>query len=309
MSVTGHQYKATRVRGLAPWSPTDATRQVLGQVDQVIDEFRDYLPITVRQVFYRLVGAYGFEKSDQAYKRLLEYVNRGRRSGMISWYSFRDDRFESQGGGGWDNPQQVIDSTIYTAEAYKRDRQDGQPFRTEIWVEAAGMIPQVAKMVRQYSIPVASSGGFNGTGSKHEMAQKIIEQWDNEERPTRILHIGDFDPSGVAIVDSLADDINHFIEDSSGHWAEDVVQWHRAVVTPEQIERYDLPGAPPNPRDNRSGFEAEAVQAEALSPPQLELEILAAVRDEWDQDIYERLLAEETEERDRLIESLRDLSL
>lgn len=48
-----------RVRGFAAWTPRANSRAVLGQVHQVLDEYRAHLPLTVRQIFYRLVGGYG----------------------------------------------------------------------------------------------------------------------------------------------------------------------------------------------------------------------------------------------------------
>ncbi len=305
MSVTGHTYKATRVRGLAPWSPKDTTLLVLDDIAGVLEEYQAYLPMTARQVFYRLVGAHGYDKTEKAYSRLLEYLNRGRRAGLIPWRSIRDDGFDTTGGGGWDNPQQVIDSAIHTAEAYKRDHQDGQPQYIEVWVEAAGMMPQVARMLRAYSIPVYSSGGFNSTTSKYDTARRIVDRWDSEERPTRVLHIGDYDPSGVAVIDSLADDLNRFIRDMQiNPYAAEFV---RAAVTPQQIADLDLPGSPAKATDNRAGFTDLAVQAEALSPPQLEEIVVGQVTSEWEQPTLDALLVTEAEERAWLIEKLGDI--
>ena len=60
----------TRVRGFAPWSPQAATLELLEQVRAVLDEYEDYLPLTIRQIFYRLVGAHNYDKTEQAYDRL-----------------------------------------------------------------------------------------------------------------------------------------------------------------------------------------------------------------------------------------------
>ena len=46
----------TRVRGLAPWCPQTKTRELLDTVRAVLAEYADYLPLTVRQIFYRLVS-------------------------------------------------------------------------------------------------------------------------------------------------------------------------------------------------------------------------------------------------------------
>ena len=82
----------TRVRGSASWSPKADTLALLDQVRGVLDEYEDYLPLAIRQIFYRLVGAHGYEKTEQAYGRLCEHLNRARRSRLISMDVIRDDR-------------------------------------------------------------------------------------------------------------------------------------------------------------------------------------------------------------------------
>ena len=81
----------TRVRGLALWQPQHRTRDLLGMVQAVLVEYAEYLPLTVRQIFYRLVGAHGYGKTEQAYARLGEHLNRARRAGLIQFSSIRDD--------------------------------------------------------------------------------------------------------------------------------------------------------------------------------------------------------------------------
>ena len=49
----------------------------------ILTEYADYLPLTLRQIFYRLLGADGFPKTEDEDKILGEYLNRARRSGRI----------------------------------------------------------------------------------------------------------------------------------------------------------------------------------------------------------------------------------
>lgn len=300
MTVTGHHYTSTRVRGLADWNPNRATKVVLGAVLGIIDQYREHLPLTARQLFYRLVAVHGYDKTEKAYKRLLEYLNRARRAGIIPWNAIRDDGFSSTGGGGYNSPEDWIEATIDDAAAYHRDRQDGQAFRFEVWVEAEGMVPQIARAVAPFGIPVASSGGFNSTTAKYGAARQIARR----DLPTVVLHIGDYDPSGVAIIDSLASDISAFVEDLGGV---DDPTFSRVAITPEQQQRFGLPGAPRKPTDNRAGFEDETVQAEALTPDQLRDELLDGLRAWWDPDAYDELLAVEEAERSTLVEGIEQI--
>jgi hypothetical protein len=80
----------TRPRGFAPWNPQGKTRHLLAQIETVLDEYADYLPLTIRQVFYRLVGKFGYDKTEQAYSRLCEAFNCARRVGLISFDAIRD---------------------------------------------------------------------------------------------------------------------------------------------------------------------------------------------------------------------------
>ena len=54
-----------RPKGDAPWRPQRQTYVLLDQVHAVLDEYAEHLPLTVRQIFYRLVGAYGYEKTER----------------------------------------------------------------------------------------------------------------------------------------------------------------------------------------------------------------------------------------------------
>ena len=75
--------RRTRPRGFAAWCPRPDTLALVAQVQAVLDEYAAHLPLTVRQVFYRLVGAQGFDKTERAYARLCETVGRARRAALL----------------------------------------------------------------------------------------------------------------------------------------------------------------------------------------------------------------------------------
>jgi hypothetical protein len=53
-----------RPRGYADWRPQAKTRVLLEQVQHVFAAYKDYLPLTVRQVFYALVAGFAYAKTD-----------------------------------------------------------------------------------------------------------------------------------------------------------------------------------------------------------------------------------------------------
>jgi hypothetical protein len=62
----------------------------------VLVEYVGQLPLTLRQIFYGLVGLYAYEKSEMAYKRLTELLNKSRCAGLVEMSAVRDDGFVNE---------------------------------------------------------------------------------------------------------------------------------------------------------------------------------------------------------------------
>jgi hypothetical protein len=181
---------------------------LLDQVAAVLEEYEEQLPLTVRQIFYRLVGAYGFEKTEQAYGRLCQHLVRARRARLIPFEAIRDDGVASISSAFYGSPEDFWDDTGRRIRAYRRDRQTGQEEYLELWCEAAGMAPQLATVADTYSVPVFSAGGFASLTAVRQIAERALDRLV----PTVILHVGDFDPSGESIFESMVEDARAFVD-------------------------------------------------------------------------------------------------
>jgi hypothetical protein len=285
----------TRVRGFAPWQPRGATRNLLDQVLAVLDEYADYLPLTLRQIFYRLVGAHGYEKTERAYGRLGEHLNRARRSRLIPMADIRDDGGQCVVPVCWASADDFLQTVRETAANMRLDRTAGQDTRLAVICEAAGMVPQLARVANEYGIMVRSRGGFDSTTVRHELAEAATA----DERTTEYLHIGDHDPSGVHVFLAFAEDIVAFARELGAS-----VRFTRLAVTPEQIRALGLPTAPPKSTDRRA-FAGDTSQAEAIPPDVLAQILRNAIEDRLDQEAYRRVLEQERETQRELVRRLR----
>ncbi len=283
----GAERRATRVRGFAPWRPQTATRMLLDQIGSVLEEYRNYLPLTCRQVFYRLVGAHEYDKTETAYARLCETLNRARRAELISMEDIRDDGGASIEPNYWNGPDHFLDSVRQNAEELRLDRTEGQPTTIVLMCEAAGMAPQIARVADYYGLPVLSSGGFDSVTEKHRLASRLTRDGYKHDRNAEVLHIGDHDPSGVHIFSALAEDVENFARRS-----EIGVRFIRLAVTPAQMVVLNLSTAPPKPGDGRA-FAGETCQAEAIPPDMLEHIVREAVEERLDQAAFRTVLARE----------------
>src|SRR3954452_2185771 len=148
----GATRRATRPRGFAPWRPQRETLKLLEQVQAILHEYRDYLPLTLRQIFYRLVGAYDYPKTEKAYGNLGEHLNRARRAEIIPMNAIRDDGGVRQGGCGWSSPSAFLRSLHRQAAGFRLDRSKDQPTTLMVLCEAAGMVPQLARATDPYDV-------------------------------------------------------------------------------------------------------------------------------------------------------------
>ena len=294
------KYPKARPKGFASYSPQAKARRLLEQVFEIFEEYREFLPLTVRQIFYRLVGRFDYPKTENAYDSLANILNRARRGGMVPFEYIRDDGVQESNPTGYTGKDQLYAVIQRAAKSYKLIGSVGQEIAIEVWVEAAGMVPLVESVADPYGVKVISSGGFSSVGAVHDAAQRIAKR----ERQTVILNIGDHDSSGLSIYDSQAEDVFQMITKLNPWRSPD---FERIAVTEEQIEWLGLPGSPPKATDKRGDWEGETVQVEAMPPDVLVNEVREAILEHTDEKVWDETVRRSKEERAELIAQLKDL--
>jgi hypothetical protein len=276
-----------RSRGfILDWKPRAETEKLINDVKSVLAQYvPTYGPMTLRQIFYRLISTVAFPKTEKDCKRLNEAVGNARRARLIGFDEIRDDGDVVDVPDGWDSLDHFRDTVQHMAERFTLSGDLGQPYRIIVMVEAAGMVPQVRRVCSPYGVEVRSAGGFNGLTGKYALAGNIIKTFATEGRPTRLLHIGDFDPSGIHVFSSLAEDVAAFVDAKADVSLAFLPE--RIALTEDQIRQFALPTAPAKVTDNRSfagvnGDRTSTVQCEALSPADLARIVETAILAAWD---------------------------
>jgi hypothetical protein len=293
MITSSRENGRRRPRGYADWRPQRKTLVLLKAVAEVLEEYEHYLPLTVRQVFYRLVGAYGYEKTELAYSRLCEHLVRARRARLIPFEAIRDDGVVTYSSRWHAGVEEFWDDAVDRARDYRRDRQAGQPRYVELWCEAAGMAPQLARVADEYSVPVFSAGGFASLSAVRLIVQRAIRR----DGPTLLLHVGDFDPSGESIFDAIVEDSRAFAFEDAVIATQRIEGW-RLALTAGQVREHELPTAPAKATDSRSArWEGGTCQLEALAP-----DVLASIVGDALYELFDPMIMRdevEAEARDR----------
>src|SRR5215217_3821476 len=263
-----------QIKGYYPqWRPQKKTKILLAQVKDIFEIYRDQLPLTLRKVFYILVAKYAYEKKERAYKRLGDHLNMARRAGWIPFEYLRDDSLHGYFGGDFENEDAFWADIGRRAKGFTLDKLANQDYKIRVHCEAVGMLPQLRRVCRPFSIPVYSCSGFDSLSVKHDLREEIITTKNYEGKSTVILHLGDCDPSGASIFkDGMVADVLAFLEvefEDLPYWdAEDVAIFERVAMVPEQAERLGVPSAPAKKGDPRSKAwgDAPTCQLEAMPP-------------------------------------------
>lgn len=304
-----------QIKGYYPqWKPQKKTRILLGQVNEIFEAFVDQLPLTLRQVFYILVANYLYEKTERAYGRLGDHLSMARRAGRIPFEYLRDDSLHGFFGGDYEGEDQFWADIGRRAKGFTLDKQTNQEYKIRVHCEAVGMLPQLSRVCRLYSIPVYSCSGFDSLSVKYDLRRAIVEAKNYEGKSTVILHLGDCDPSGASIFkDGMADDVLAFLEgdfENLPFWdPKKVAIFQRVAMLPEQAERLGVPSAPPKQSDSRSKKwgDAPTYQLEALPPDVLADYLDTAIGDWISSYQYEEDKETEVEKRALILNQLRQL--
>ncbi len=151
---------------------------------------REDHPMTVRQIFYRLVSAGVIGKTEGEYKstvvRLLGEMRRNHEI-QFSWIAgntrwMRKPRSYSS-----------LESMLrHSAEAYRRSVWDSQDCYVEVWLEKDALAGVLYDVTSEWDVPLMVTRGYPSLSFLYTAAEAIAEQ----EKPVYLYYFGDHDPSG-----------------------------------------------------------------------------------------------------------------
>lgn len=252
-------------------------------------------PMTVRQVFYRLVSAGVIAKAESEYKatvvRLLTLM---RRAGDVpfGWIAdstrwMRKPRTDSS----------LASALHRTQEAYRRCVWDNQDAYVEVWLEKEALAGVLLTVTAKWDVPLMVTRGYPSVSYLYEAAETIADAG----KPAFLYYFGDYDPSGLDITRTVEHGIREFAPKAD-------ITFRRVAVTSEQIVELGLPTRPTKTTDSRSkGFEGGSVEVDAIMPRQLRAMVEENITSHLDPDAYAAMQRVESMERDTLARMAGDL--
>jgi len=246
--------------------------------------------ITVRHLFYRLVGLDAIPKTEKAYRGLVHHLSNWRRAAEVPWTAFADStrwhiRIRTFDG--------IEDALRRTRNTYRRDLWSTQPHYVELWLEKDAIAAIVIDVANSFGVPVFVCRGFASLSSLHGAAETFRNATENGKRVT-IFHLGDYDPSGHAAADAIE---RTLIDDFDCD-----LNFERLAILEEQIEEMELPTRPTKESDSRARNWTgnECVELDSMPPLEMRAIVQRAILDLIDVDEWQALKKIETAERETL---------
>lgn len=242
-------------------------------------------PMTVRQVFYRLVSNGVIAKSEGEYKTtVIRLLGEMRRSGEVPFEWLADNTR-------WirkpDTDSSLELALKRTREAYRRSVWDDQDVYVEVWLEKDALAGVLYDVTEQWDVPLMVTRGYASLSYLHAAAQTI----NRRKKPAFLYYLGDHDPSGCDITRAVDEGIREFAPKAQ-------ITFERIAVTPDQIRDMGLITRPTKTTDSRSkGFEGESVEVDAIPPKALKRIVERSITQHIDGDRLAQLRRVEEAER------------
>ena len=280
------------------WKWTGKQFDKLNKVQEVLTELHDYKPLTLRQIYYQLVGKGCIENTVSQYNMLSKLIKWARIDGHISWGDIEDRVRVYHDLTGWANSQDFVQYDLSQfLEGYRRDLLQSQDEYTEVWIEKDALSSIFIRIAYRFTIPVVVCRGFSSISFLHAFKERL--DYHANKQPI-MLYFGDFDPSGVEMLDAM----KTTLRDELDVWG---VEFKRVALLREDIFTYNLPHNPNalKKSDTRARRHVEnygelAVELDALRPDILEEKIENAIFSELDVDLFNRELESFRKELDKL---------
>lgn len=226
----------------------------------ILDAFEELdKPVTVRQMFYRLVSASAIPKSEaQGYRPVQRQLLLMRREKVIPYDWVADNTRWMRKPRTYNG---LSDFFKRSTEFYRQSLWADAEAYVEVWLEKDALAGVLYPITATYDVPLMVSRGYSSESFAYEAAENIQEQ----DKPAFIYYLGDFDPSGWQMAENLEQKLREFGAD---------ITFKRLAVTPQQAET--LPTRPTKKTDTRHqrfaelfGEDAESVEVDAIHPNKL----------------------------------------
>ncbi len=303
--------------------PHPKSARLIAVTRHILEEYKQFGKVTVRQVYYQLVTRQVIENSRASYQAYDTMLTTGRKGGVIPWDAFEDrarmfygepkPRYDIFAEGDPEgslkhwfrcalNPKVTLDYGIC--------RWKGQCHYVEVWVEKDALAGFLSPICKELGVGLVVSKGYTSYTFKQEAISRFKIKIEDGNPPV-LLYLGDLDPSGYDIFRCIQEEIGIAKVERIGLNFEDVSQYG---LVPNLIKEDDT--RTPKFQKRFPELEDNVYELDALPPAELMDRVRRHVLQYFDDRIFRgnqqtlrHWRASFTDHQDRIREILEDTGM
>lgn len=264
-------------------------------IDRAVSILEAEHPMTIRQLFYRLVSAVdaieNIENSRANYQLVSRLMTKARDDGRCD-FDWIVDRSRPEY-----SPTVFTDAAEYARtikRIYRKDYWKTQPRYVELWVEKDAIIGAIQNVTDELGIMVHVGRGFLSTTKAHEIAEHFKSiRYSEPDKIIEVFYLGDHDPEGRVIERDLKKRIRGYMTSGFG--------LTRLAIHKADIKKFHLPpqkikDSSANAAKFRKKHGEQTVELDALPPTELRKRIRDAVEQCINRELWDRAVGVEDAE-------------
>jgi hypothetical protein len=292
-----------------------ATRQLIEAALKILEEEN---PMTIRQLFYRLVSIVLIANTLSDYHRVSRLMTKARRDDRCPYEWIVDRSRPTYAPSVWRDPAGYAEGV---KQSYRKDYWEMQPNYCELWCEKDAIIGSIQDLTDRLGLTVRVGRGFLSATRINDIAQHLNSV---NKRNKTVFYLGDHDPSGQDIqraayvrVRQRARELWSSERASFPH-GDGLTPWfevERIAIHPEDIAKFKLPPlrirtkedgeyADPRAKNFVKKHGKHCVELDALPPTELRRRIREAVESKLDMKLWNRAIAIEEVELRSIVETV-----
>jgi hypothetical protein len=242
-------YNASMIK---PQRPRRTRANIARIRDAIHETLSKENPMTVRQVFYRLVSQGVIDKTENEYTNtVVRLLVDMRLQGDVPFGWIADNTRWLRKPKSYSSAERALQNC---AETYRRSLWDNQNVYVEVWTEKDAMAGVLWEETKKWDVPLMVSRGFASLSFLYSAAENIVDVG----KPAFLYYFGDHDPSGVRIDRTIKERLGQFAPDAE-------ITFERVAVLPRQIEELNLPTRPTKKSGTHGkGFKGRSVEVDAI---------------------------------------------
>lgn len=208
------------IRGKQAGSITQQSRIIIDAMLKLIEEFS---PRTLRAYYYQLVVMGVFPNNESSYVSLVTLMGDARRNKIIPYDAFVDSSRPLH----LEVPDYDMQDYVDSFRPYRSDWWKDQEQRITLWIEKDALMNVVEPIAHKYHVDLYCGKGGVSLTRVYEAAQRI----NDNGQDALILYMGDFDPTGIDIENSLFKEMGELHDCHPEH--------ERIAVTYDQAKEFE----------------------------------------------------------------------